>query len=65
MAKIELKYIEIDGLLYPHLATGMENIESSLGKYDILRLRYLMGITHKKLLIISQIITKISSVIIQ
>lgn len=41
MAKIELDYIEIDGLLYPNIETGMENIEADLGKYGILRLRYL------------------------
>lgn len=41
MAKIELDYIEIDGLLYPNIETGMEHIETDLGKYGILRLRYL------------------------
>lgn len=41
MAKIELDYIEIDGLLYPNIETGMEHIEGDLGKYGILRLRYL------------------------
>lgn len=41
MAKIELDYIEIDGLLYPNIETSMEHIEADLGKYGILRLRYL------------------------
>lgn len=41
MAKIELDYIEYDGLLYPCIEIGMENIESDLGKYGNLRLRYL------------------------
>lgn len=41
MAKIELDYIEIDGLLYQNIETGMESIENDLGKYGILRLRYL------------------------
>ena len=41
MAKIELDYIEIDGLLYPNIETGMEHSEGDLGKYGILRLRYL------------------------
>ncbi|MDD2972298.1 MAG: TnpV protein [Lachnospiraceae bacterium] len=41
MAKIELGYTEIDGLLYPNIETGMEHIEGDLGKYGILRLRYL------------------------
>lgn len=41
MAKIELNYIEKDGLLYPSIETGMEHLESALGKYEILRLRYL------------------------
>ncbi len=31
MAKIELEYIEIDGLLYPNIETGMENIDADLG----------------------------------
>lgn len=38
---IELEYVEIDGLLYPNIETGMENIENDLGKYGMLRLRYL------------------------
>lgn len=38
---LDLEYIEIDGLFYPNIETGMENIESDLGKYGILRLRYL------------------------
>ena len=41
MARIELDYIEIDGLLYPNIETGMENMQDDLGKYGILRLRYL------------------------
>lgn len=41
MAKIKLDYIEIDGLCYPNIETGMESIENDLGKYGILRLRYL------------------------
>ena len=32
MARIELDYIEIDGLLYPNIETGMEHIEDDLGK---------------------------------
>ena len=35
MAKIELDYIEVDGLLYPSIETGMENIESDLGSHEI------------------------------
>lgn len=42
----DLEYIEIDGLLYPNIETGMENIENDLSKYGILRLRYLHG--HKR-----------------
>lgn len=38
---IDLEYIEIDGLLYPNIETGMENIENDLSKYGLLRLRYL------------------------
>ncbi|MGI5984665.1 MAG: TnpV protein [Clostridiales bacterium] len=38
---IELEYVEIDGLLYPNIEAGMENIENDLGKYGMLRLRYL------------------------
>lgn len=41
MNLIDLEYVEIDGLLYPNLETGMENIENDLSKYGILRLRYL------------------------
>lgn len=37
MAKIELNYFEKDGLLYPFVETGMEHLESKLGKYGILR----------------------------
>lgn len=40
MAKIEISYTEINGLLYPNIETGLENIESSLNKYGILRFRY-------------------------
>lgn len=38
---MEFDYIEIDGLLYPNIETGIENLESDLSKYGILRLRYL------------------------
>lgn len=38
---IDLDYIEIDGLLYPNIKTGMEELENDLTKYGILRLRYL------------------------
>lgn len=38
---IALEYVEIDGLLYPNIETGLEYIENDLGKYGILRLRYL------------------------
>ena len=38
---IDLEYTEIDGLLYPKIETGMEHIEGDLGKYGVLRLRYL------------------------
>ena len=38
---IDLEYTEIDSLLYPKIETGMEHIEDDLGKYGILRLRYL------------------------
>lgn len=38
---VDLEYIEIDGLLYPNIETGTENLESDLSKYGILRLRYL------------------------
>lgn len=38
---IELEYTEIDGLLYPNIETGIESIENDLGKYGILRLRFL------------------------
>lgn len=48
MAKIELGYIEIDGLLYPDIETGMENIESDLGKYGILRLGIYMSTSEKR-----------------
>ncbi|MEG0273061.1 MAG: TnpV protein [Hydrogenoanaerobacterium sp.] len=37
----ELEYVEIDGLLYPKLETGLEEMENELTKYGILRLRYL------------------------
>lgn len=37
----DLEYIEIDGLLYPNIETGMENIENDLSKYGNWRLRYL------------------------
>lgn len=47
MAKIELGYIEVNGLLYPNIETGMENIENDLGKYGILRLRYLHEHKHE------------------
>lgn len=43
MAKIEFEYTEIDGLLYPIIETGMEHLESKLGKYGILRLQYFMN----------------------
>lgn len=46
MAKIELDYIEIDGLLFPLIETGMENIGKDLGKYGLLRPRYLQK--HKR-----------------
>lgn len=54
MANIELDYIEIDGLLYPNIETGMENIWADLGKYGILRLRYLCEVKlelYRKLLL--------------
>jgi len=38
---IELDYIEIDGLLYPNIALGDEELYSDLGKYGNLRLKYL------------------------
>ncbi|MEG1930068.1 MAG: TnpV protein [Anaerovorax sp.] len=38
---LELEYTEIDGLLYPNIETGVEDIENDLSKYGILRLRYL------------------------
>lgn len=38
---IDLEYTEIDGLLYPNIETGMENIENDLSKYGLLRLQYL------------------------
>lgn len=38
---IDLEYVEIDGLLYPKIETGMEELEAKLSKYGILRLRYL------------------------
>ena len=38
---INLEYTEINGLLYPKIETGMEHIGGDLGKYGILRLRYL------------------------
>lgn len=41
MSILDLEYIEIDGLLYPNIETGMESIESFLGKYGILQLWYL------------------------
>lgn len=41
MALLDLEYVEIDGLLYPNIETGREDIESALSKYGILRLRYL------------------------
>lgn len=36
---IEITYTEIDGLLYPNIETGLENIEASLNKYGLQRLR--------------------------
>ena len=41
MEKIKLDYIEIDGLLYPNIEIGGQELLDSLGKYGILRLRYL------------------------
>ncbi|MEG0309586.1 MAG: TnpV protein, partial [Eubacterium sp.] len=38
---LNLEYTEIDGLLYPNIETGMEEIENHLSKYGIMRLRYL------------------------
>ncbi|MCC0764193.1 TnpV protein [Clostridioides sp. ES-S-0006-03] len=38
---IDLEYIGINGLLYPNIETGMENIENDLSKYGLFRLRYL------------------------
>lgn len=38
---IDLEYVEIDGLHYPQIETGMEELETGLSKYGILRLRYL------------------------
>lgn len=38
---VDLEYTEIDGLLYPTIETGMENLEITLSKYGILHLRYL------------------------
>lgn len=38
---LDLEYTEIDGLLYPNIETGMEEIENHLSKYGIFRLRYL------------------------
>lgn len=43
----DLDYIEIDGLLYPNIETGMEKLEKDLSKYGILRLRYLHDIGEK------------------
>lgn len=47
MAKIELNYFEKDGLLYPFVETGMEHLESELGKYGILCLRFLHEHKHE------------------
>lgn len=44
---IDLEYAEIDGLLYPDIEPGMEDIEGDLGKYGILRLRYLHEHRHE------------------
>ena len=41
MTKIELDYIEIDGLLYPKIEIDGREILDNLGKYGTLRLRYL------------------------
>ena len=41
MAKIELDYIEKDGLLYPNIETGCEGLNNTLGKYGEMRLHYL------------------------
>ena len=41
MAKIELDYIEIEGLLYPNIEIGGQELLDDLGRYGILRLRYL------------------------
>lgn len=41
MAKIELTYTEIDGLLYPNIEIEGREILDNLGKYGTLRLRYL------------------------
>lgn len=38
---LNLEYVEINGLLYPNIETGMENLESDLSRYGILRVRYL------------------------
>lgn len=41
MTKIELTYTEIDGLLYPNIEILGKALLENLGKYGILRLRYL------------------------
>lgn len=38
---LDLEYVEIDGLPYPNIETGMEYIESNLSRYGILCFRYL------------------------
>ena len=41
MAKIELEYIEIDGLLFPNIEVDNKKLLSNLGKYGRLWLEYL------------------------
>ena len=41
MAILDLDYIEKDGLLYPNIETGCEELNSTPGKYGEMRLHYL------------------------
>ena len=41
MAKIEMEYIEIDGLLFPNIEVDNKELLNNLGKYGRLRLEYL------------------------
>lgn len=41
MTNLELAYVEIDGLLYPHIEIDGKTELENLGKYGLLRLNYL------------------------